>query len=58
MNQTYYVQTLKRLREAVGRKRPELNDWILQHDNASAHEVLSVKQFQAQKCIIEMEHPP
>jgi histone-lysine N-methyltransferase SETMAR len=44
----------------VRRKRPELwpNDWILHHDNAPAHKALSVKQFLAQKSIIEMEHPP
>jgi len=46
MNQTYYVEILKRLHEAVGRK-PELwpNDWILHRDNASAQRALSVKQF-------------
>jgi len=40
------VEILKRLREAVSRKRPELwpNDWILHHDNAPAHKTLSVKQ--------------
>jgi hypothetical protein len=25
------------------------SDWILHHDNAPAHKVLSVKQFRAQK---------
>jgi hypothetical protein len=44
-NQAYYLEILKRLREAVYRKRPELwpNDWILHHDNAPAHKALSVK---------------
>jgi hypothetical protein len=47
-NQAPYVETLKRLHEAIGRKRPELwpNDWILH------------QQFLAQKSITEMEHPP
>jgi hypothetical protein len=60
VNQAYYVEILKRLYEAVPRKRPELwpNDWILHHDTASGHKVLSVKQFLAQKPITEMEHPP
>jgi transposase len=51
---------LKRLREAVHTKRPEVwpNDWILHHDNSSAHKALSVKQFLAQKSITEMEQPP
>jgi histone-lysine N-methyltransferase SETMAR len=60
VNQTYYVEILKRLREVLHRKRPELwpNDWILHHDSAPAHKVLSVKQFVAKKSITEMEHPP
>jgi alpha-L-fucosidase len=47
VNQAYCVEILKRLREAVRRKRPELwpNDWILHHDKAPAHKTLSVKQF-------------
>jgi hypothetical protein len=47
----YYVGILKRLREAVLIKRPELwpNDWILQHDNAPAQKALSIKQFLDQK---------
>jgi hypothetical protein len=37
--QTYYVEILKRLREAVHRKIPELwpGDWIFHHENAPAH---------------------
>jgi hypothetical protein len=59
VNQAYYMEILKRLREAVGRKRLKLwtNGWILRHDTAPAHKVLSVKQFLAQKSITEMEHP-
>jgi hypothetical protein len=42
------------------RKRPEPwpIDQILHHDIASAHSVLSVKQFLAQKLITEVEHLP
>jgi alpha-L-fucosidase len=60
VNQAYYMEILKRLREAVHRKRPELwpNDWILHHDSASAHRALSVKQFLNQKLITETHHPP
>jgi hypothetical protein len=58
VNQAYYVEILKRLREAVCRKRPELwSDWILHHDNAPANKVLSAMLFLAQKSITEMEHP-
>jgi transposase len=51
---------LKRLREAVRRKRPEIwiNHWIPHHDNAPAHKVLSVKQFLAQKFITDVQLPP
>jgi hypothetical protein len=42
-NQAYYVDMLKRLREAVRRRRPGLwlNDSIPHHDNAPAHKALS-----------------
>jgi hypothetical protein len=54
------VNIVKGLCEAVCGKRPQLwlNDWILHHDNATAHKALSVKQFLAQKSSIEMEDPP
>jgi hypothetical protein len=37
-----YVEILKLFYEAVHRKRPELwsNDWILHHNNVSAHKAL------------------
>jgi hypothetical protein len=60
VNQAYYMEILKWLREAVHRKRPEIwpNDWSLHHINPSAHKALSVKQFVAQTPITVMEHPP
>jgi hypothetical protein len=60
VNQAHYVEILKRLREAVSRKRPELwpNDWILHHNNDPGHMAVPVKQFLAQKLITEVEHPP
>ena len=54
------MEVLKRLREKVRRKRPELyanNSWILHHDNAPAHTVLSVREFLATKQITVLEHP-
>jgi len=50
---------LKRLREKVRRKRPELsaNSWILHHGNAPAHMALSVREFLATKQITVLEHP-
>jgi len=60
VNKACYVKVLKRLREAVHRKRPEIwsTDWILHHDSAPTHKALCVMQFVAQKSITEMEHPP
>ena len=60
VNQVYYLEVPKRLREKVRRKRPELsasNSWILHHDNAPAHTALSVKEFLATKQITVLEHP-
>jgi hypothetical protein len=60
VKQTYYVEVLKQLREAVRRKRLEFwpNDWILRHDNAPANKALSVMQLLVQKSITEMKNPP
>jgi hypothetical protein len=48
VNQLYYLEVLKMLREKFRRKRPELfanNSWILHHDNAHAHTALSVGEI-------------
>jgi hypothetical protein len=60
VNQAYYMEILKRLREIMHGEMPELspNDWILRHDNDPAHKALSVKKFLAQKSMTEMEHQP
>ena len=52
VSQVYYLEVLKRLREKVRRKRPELlanNSWILHYDNAPALTALSVREFLATK---------
>jgi len=54
------LEVLKRLREKVRWKRPELfanNSWILHHENASAHTTLSVREFLATRQITVLEHP-
>ena len=54
------MEVLKRLREQVRRKRPELfanNSWILHHDNAPAHTALPAREFLATKQITVLEHP-
>ena len=60
VNQVYYLEVLKRLREKFRRKRPEIfanNSWILHHDNTPAHTVLSVREFLVTKQITVLEHP-
>jgi hypothetical protein len=60
VNQVYYLEVLKRLREKVRRKLPELfasNSWILHHDNVPANTALSVREFLATKQITLLEHP-
>ena len=44
----FYLNVLKRLREAVRRKRPEAwtnNTWMLHHNNAPAHALLLICEF-------------
>ena len=59
VNQQYYIEVLIKLCECVRRKWPELwtNGWILQQDNAPAHNAMSVKQFLANKNITVLENP-
>jgi len=59
--QVYYKNVLTTLRERVGRRRPDMwkdASWILHHDNAQAHNALSVKRYLAKNNIPVMEHPP
>ena len=60
VNQVYYLEVVKRLREKVRRKRPEIfasNSRILHQDDAPAHTALSVRQFLATKQITVLEYP-
>ena len=48
VNKEFYLNVLKRLREAVRRKRPEAwtnNTWMLHHDNAPAHASFLIREF-------------
>jgi histone-lysine N-methyltransferase SETMAR len=60
VNQQCYLEVLTRLRESLRRKRPGLwpDKWILQHDNAPAHDALRVREFLAKNFITKMDHPP
>jgi len=61
VNQVYYKNVLTTLRERVRRRRPDMWKnalWILHHDNAPAHNALSLKRYLAKNNIPVMEHPP
>jgi transposase len=56
-----YIDILRRLMDAVIRKRPEKGrpiSWSLLHDNAPAHRSLLVKDFLAENNVTTLEHSP
>ena len=61
VNQEFYLEVLRRLRENVRRKLLELwrsGDWFLRHDNAPAHTTLSVTRYLASLGGTIVPHPP
>ncbi|GBL81888.1 hypothetical protein AVEN_50488-1 [Araneus ventricosus] len=61
VNKELYLEILKRLRDAIRRKRPEkwaTNDWFLLCDNAPPHRALIVKKYLARHSVTTLEHPP
>ncbi|GBL89255.1 hypothetical protein AVEN_225799-1 [Araneus ventricosus] len=52
VNKELYLEILKRLRDAIRRKRPEkwtTNDWFLLHDNAPPHRALIETKYLARQ---------
>jgi len=61
VNKEFYVAVLKRLREAVRRKRPQLwtnQSWVLHHDNAPANLSFLVHNFLAKNETTIVPQPP
>ena len=61
VNKEYYLTVLRRLRDAIRRKRPDLwkdNSWILHDDNAPSHRARIINEFKAKHSIITVDHPP
>ena len=61
VNQVYYKNVLTTHCERVRRRRPDMwknATWILHHEDAPAHNALSVKRFLAKNNIPVTEHPP
>jgi len=56
----FYCEVLRRLRENVRRKRPEMRkngDWLLHRDNAPALTSLTVREFLTRNNMITVPHP-
>ena len=61
VNAAFYVEVLKRLRENMRKKRPDLwrnNTWLLHHDNAPAHAALMTRRFLTDNNMTVVPHPP
>ena len=61
VNQSFYLEVLRRLRHDLRKKRPELwqtGDWFFHHDNAPVHTALSVHQFLTKNGMTPVTHPP
>jgi transposase len=61
VNKEFYIAVLKRLREAIHRKRPQLwmnQSWVLHHNNAPAHSLNLVHNFLAKNEMTVVPQPP
>jgi hypothetical protein len=61
VDKEFYIAVLKRLREAVRRKKPQLwtnQSWVLHHDNAPAHSSFLVRNFLAKNKTTVVLQPP
>ncbi len=60
VNKEYYLGVMRRLREAIRKKRPQLwqnNSWILHHDNAPSHNAHLIREFLAKNNTITIQQP-
>jgi len=59
VNHAFYRDVLERLRKRIQQVQTDIaDDWVLQHDNAPAHTVLSIREFLVKKNIPVLPHPP
>jgi transposase len=61
VNKEVYIDTLRRLRYEVRRRRPEkwgTNSWFVLYDNGAAHQSFLVKDFLAKNNLTTLENPP
>ena len=61
INKKYYLNVLRRLREAIRRKRPILwssNSWMLHHDNVPTHRSSLVSDLLEKYGTVTVLQPP
>ena len=61
VNAGFYCNVLRRLREDIRRKRPELwrkGNWLLHDDNVPSHRALATREFLVNNSIITLLYPP
>jgi hypothetical protein len=61
VNREMHIDALRRLRDAVRRKRPgkwRINSWFLLLDNDTAHRSIFIKDILAKNNVSTLEHPP
>ena len=61
INKEYYLSVMRRLREAIRLKRPELwanNSWFLHHDNAPSHTALVLRDHFVKNSTHIVPQPP
>lgn len=61
VNKEYYLSVMRRLREAIRKKRSDLwqnNSWFLHHDNAPSHTARIIRDFLAKNSTHIVPQPP
>jgi len=58
VNQQFYLEVLKRLRDAVRRELWWSDEWLLHHDSAPTHRALNVRQFLMKNGMTTASHSP
>ncbi|GFW35993.1 hypothetical protein TNCV_4928571 [Trichonephila clavipes] len=61
MNAARHIENLTRFMKRLLRARPQCaqqDSWIFLHDNARPHTANTIKQFLANKEVVQTEHPP
>lgn len=61
VHKEYYLSVMRRLREAIRKKRPELwkdNSWFLHHDNTPSHTALVLRDHFAKNSTHIVPQPP